>query len=271
MSKIKSWDKGTSKFSSRLSKWKLNTLSIDGRLILLKLFLTLIPLYHVSIFNVPIGVLNKLESICGNFFNGVDGTLLRARVPDILLPQMCVLLVWSLVSSSEFSVISVRNYIDDNLLPKESIQTHWVKVMSIKLLRARVHDILLPQMCVLLVWSLVFSSEFSVISVRNYIDDNLLPKESIQTRWVKVMSIKVNIMAWKVWLDNLPTRFNLSSSCPLCNMSVESTSHLFFSCSLACQFWNKMFCWWDIDSSYFLSYDEWLTGLKNIRMPKVLK
>ncbi|GKE16345.1 RNA-directed DNA polymerase, eukaryota [Tanacetum coccineum] len=75
MSKIKSWDEVTSKLSSRLSKWKLNTLSIGGRLTLLKSVLTSIPLYHMSIFKVPIGVLNKLESIRRNFFNGVDGTV----------------------------------------------------------------------------------------------------------------------------------------------------------------------------------------------------
>ncbi|GJU26011.1 RNA-directed DNA polymerase, eukaryota [Tanacetum coccineum] len=101
------------------------------------------------------------------------------------------------------------------------------------------------------VWSLVSSGEFSVKSVRKYIDDILLPKEPVQTRWVKVVPIKVNILAWIVWLDNLPTRFNLSSKgleipsllCSLCNVSVESTSCLFFSCSLARQLWNKVFRW----------------------------
>ncbi|GJU92639.1 RNA-directed DNA polymerase, eukaryota [Tanacetum coccineum] len=117
---------------------------------------------------------------------------------------------------------------------------------------------------------------FFVKSVRDYIDDILLLKEPVQTSWVKVVPIKVNILSWRVWLDNISTRFNLSSrgleihslSCPLCNVLVESTSHLFFSCSLAQQLWNKVFRWWDIDASDFLSYDEWLTLLKNIRMPK---
>ncbi|GJR67919.1 hypothetical protein Tco_0013984 [Tanacetum coccineum] len=75
MSKIKSWDEVTSKISSHLSKWKLNTIYIGGRLTLLKMVLISIPLYHMSIFKVPIGVLNKLESIHRKFFNGVDGTV----------------------------------------------------------------------------------------------------------------------------------------------------------------------------------------------------
>ncbi|GKA55617.1 hypothetical protein Tco_0754689 [Tanacetum coccineum] len=40
----------------------------------LKSVLTSIPLYHMSIFKVPIGVLNYLESIRRNFFYGVDGS-----------------------------------------------------------------------------------------------------------------------------------------------------------------------------------------------------
>ncbi|GJV12474.1 RNA-directed DNA polymerase, eukaryota [Tanacetum coccineum] len=63
MSRIISWDEFISKVSSRLSKWKLKNLSIGGRLTLLKSVLTSIPLYHMSIYKVPMGVLNKLESI----------------------------------------------------------------------------------------------------------------------------------------------------------------------------------------------------------------
>nr|GEW25242.1 RNA-directed DNA polymerase, eukaryota, reverse transcriptase zinc-binding domain protein [Tanacetum cinerariifolium] len=53
---------------------KLKLLSIGGRLSLLKSVLTSIPLYHMSIFKVPTGVLNHLECIRWNFFYGVDGS-----------------------------------------------------------------------------------------------------------------------------------------------------------------------------------------------------
>ena len=79
-----------------------------------------------------------------------------------------------------------------------------------------------------------------VKSVRNYIDDILLPKDIVPTRWIKVVPIKVNVMAWRVWLDNLPTRYNLSTRglelpsiiCPTFNISTETISHLFFSYDL---------------------------------------
>ncbi|GKC91084.1 RNA-directed DNA polymerase, eukaryota [Tanacetum coccineum] len=47
MSYIGSWDDVISKVSSRLSKWKIKSLSIGGRLTLLKSVLTSIPLYHM--------------------------------------------------------------------------------------------------------------------------------------------------------------------------------------------------------------------------------
>ncbi|GKE19112.1 RNA-directed DNA polymerase, eukaryota [Tanacetum coccineum] len=74
MSKISSWDEVISNVKSRLSKWKLSSLSIGGRLTLLKSVISSIPLYHMSIFKVPLGVINHLESIRRNFFNGVAGS-----------------------------------------------------------------------------------------------------------------------------------------------------------------------------------------------------
>ncbi|GJT01054.1 RNA-directed DNA polymerase, eukaryota [Tanacetum coccineum] len=78
MNRICEWDDIISKVSSRLSKWKLKTLSIGGRLTLLKSVLSSIPLYHMSIYKAPLGVLNKLEVIRRNFFNGHDGSIRKA-------------------------------------------------------------------------------------------------------------------------------------------------------------------------------------------------
>ncbi|GJZ06331.1 RNA-directed DNA polymerase, eukaryota, reverse transcriptase zinc-binding domain protein [Tanacetum coccineum] len=86
-------------------------------------------------------------------------------------------------------------------------------------------------------------------------DDVLLPQMQDRwdapTRWVKLVPIKINILAWKIYLDRLPTRLNLSGRgldipsilCPLCNEAVESTSHIFFSCSLARQVMRKVCRW----------------------------
>nr|GFB21476.1 RNA-directed DNA polymerase, eukaryota, reverse transcriptase zinc-binding domain protein [Tanacetum cinerariifolium] len=72
MSRIKAWDDIILKIKSRLIKWKVKTLSIGGRLTLLKSVLGASPIYAMSIFTVPHGVLKALESIRNRFFNGAD-------------------------------------------------------------------------------------------------------------------------------------------------------------------------------------------------------
>ncbi|GJZ98807.1 RNA-directed DNA polymerase, eukaryota [Tanacetum coccineum] len=71
MSRKSAWDSTIQKLQSKLSKWKVKTLSIGGRLTLLKSVLGAYPLYYLSIFKVPKGVLKIMDSLRSNFFNGV--------------------------------------------------------------------------------------------------------------------------------------------------------------------------------------------------------
>ncbi|GJR82923.1 hypothetical protein Tco_0153708 [Tanacetum coccineum] len=50
---------------------------------------------------------------------------------------------------------------------------------------------------------------FHVKDVRSKLDDSLLPKADTPTRWITTIPIKLNIFAWKVSLNRLPTRLNL--------------------------------------------------------------
>nr|GEU49352.1 RNA-directed DNA polymerase, eukaryota [Tanacetum cinerariifolium] len=59
-------------------------------------------------------------------------------------------------------------------------------------------------------WDLNGSGKFSVASARRYIDDKRLPDISSKTRWIKEVPIKVNVYAWKVRINGLPTRWNIS-------------------------------------------------------------
>ncbi|GJS31424.1 RNA-directed DNA polymerase, eukaryota [Tanacetum coccineum] len=72
MSRHKAWADVVLKLRSRLSKWKSKTLSIGGRLTLLKSVLGVSPLYCMSIFKAPRGILKEMESIRNNFFIGAD-------------------------------------------------------------------------------------------------------------------------------------------------------------------------------------------------------
>ncbi|GKF22295.1 RNA-directed DNA polymerase, eukaryota, partial [Tanacetum coccineum] len=123
-------------------------------------------------------------------------------------------------------------------------------------------------------WSLEGSGEFSVASVRKLIDDKLLPVLAVKTRWIKVVPLKINIHAWKVNLDCLPTRINISRRgmdiesilCPMCDNAAESASHLFFTCRVAKEVFHKILCWWDVDYMDIHSYEEWVTWIMNLRV-----
>ncbi|GKC21849.1 RNA-directed DNA polymerase, eukaryota [Tanacetum coccineum] len=74
MSRKSAWVGLVNKLQARLSKWKVKTLSIGGRLTLLKSVLGASPIYYMSVFKVPKGVLKTMESIRSKFFNGVDSS-----------------------------------------------------------------------------------------------------------------------------------------------------------------------------------------------------
>ncbi|GJX99335.1 RNA-directed DNA polymerase, eukaryota [Tanacetum coccineum] len=72
MSRNSAWANTIQKLHSRLSRWKVKTLSVGGRLTLLKSVLGASPLYNLSIYKAPKGVLHDMESIRSTFFNGAD-------------------------------------------------------------------------------------------------------------------------------------------------------------------------------------------------------
>ncbi|GJY46563.1 RNA-directed DNA polymerase, eukaryota [Tanacetum coccineum] len=117
------------------------------------------------------------------------------------------------------------------------------------------------------VWTLESDGVFSVASIRKEIDGNRFQDVSLPTRWVKSVPIKVNIIAWKVKSNALPTRFNISRRgmdidsivCPICNAGVESTNHIFFQCVVVRQIMRKISSWWNIDYSDVNSYEEWVS------------
>ncbi|GKA56978.1 RNA-directed DNA polymerase, eukaryota, reverse transcriptase zinc-binding domain protein [Tanacetum coccineum] len=129
------------------------------------------------------------------------------------------------------------------------------------------------------VWTLESDGVFSVASIRKEIDGNRFQDVSLPTRWVKSVPIKVNIIAWKVKSNALPTRFNISRRgmdidsivCPICNAGVESTNHIFFQCVVVRQIMRKISSWWNIDYSDVNSYEEWKVWLVSIRIQSKLK
>ncbi|GJU65725.1 RNA-directed DNA polymerase, eukaryota [Tanacetum coccineum] len=106
------------------------------------------------------------------------------------------------------------------------------------------------------------------------IDEFMLSEVASRTRWIKVVPIKVNVLAWKIKLDYLPTRLNISRHgmdidsilCPMCGKTVESTKHIFFTCHIARDILRMTTSWWDIMYMEISSYEEWLDWILSLRL-----
>ncbi|GKE12823.1 hypothetical protein Tco_1416374 [Tanacetum coccineum] len=88
------------------------------------------------------------------------------------------------------------------------------------------------------VWELDKSGKFSVASVRKLIDDTLIQSADLKSRWNNLVPIKVNIHAWRVSNNSLPTKVIYPSSilliiiiCPIVTWELKYRP-LLFSCSM---------------------------------------
>nr|GEX56610.1 RNA-directed DNA polymerase, eukaryota [Tanacetum cinerariifolium] len=96
---------------------------------------------------------------------------------------------------------------------------------------------------------------FCVKDVRCLLDDVFLPKAEVPTRLIKSILIKINIFAWKLCLDRLPTQVNLAKRnmvvasllCPLCDSGMEDAAHLFFRCDMVKDVMFLVSRWWDLE------------------------
>ncbi|GJV13201.1 RNA-directed DNA polymerase, eukaryota, reverse transcriptase zinc-binding domain protein [Tanacetum coccineum] len=380
MHRIQAWNEVVDRVYARLSKWKMKTLSIGGRLTLLKSVLGSMPIYHMSIFRVPMSVLRRLESIRSHFFNGHDPNSKRTswvKWKNVLASKekgglgvsslyalnrgLMFKWVWRFFTqnTSLWSRVIKAIHGEDGKVGKQvksAFPSYWMDIvheinvlknqginllncMQMKLgngdktafwediwighivlkdlypriyaletckfvkvgtkltqssldfsfrrkprggieqeqyeaLLVQVQDVNLVPVSDRWKWSLENSGDFSVASVRKMLDDKMLPDVTTKTRWIKLVPIKVNVHAWKVKIDSLPTRFNISRrgmdiesiTCSICDNEVESSSHLFFKCNMVRDIIRKITRWWDITYIEADSYEDWLNWLVNLRL-----
>ncbi|GJU14768.1 RNA-directed DNA polymerase, eukaryota [Tanacetum coccineum] len=373
------WEDTIGKLKARLSNWKHKTLSVGGRLTLLKSVLGSTPIYNLSIYKAPKSVLHSMESLRRNFFNGSQcnerkiawikwTTTLASKkngglgISSLYALNRALLFKWvwrfisrdnslwcrlilsmhgsKLPSSSPFRYstwlsiireihslkdrgvdlvshcrIHVGNglrtnfwkevWIGDNplcvLFPRIfALETNKDSSVAVKLssvtsslrrpvrggsessqlslLQEYIEGTILSSLEDRWVWDLNGEGVFCVKDVRNLLDDVFLPKAPIATRWIKYVPIKLNVFAWKVHLNRLPTRVNLQHrgvlvsdpSCPICHSEDEDLAHLFFRCSLVTDIVRLVCRWWNIAWASIDSYSNWLHWFNAIRLsPKV--
>ncbi|GJR36519.1 RNA-directed DNA polymerase, eukaryota, reverse transcriptase zinc-binding domain protein [Tanacetum coccineum] len=128
------------------------------------------------------------------------------------------------------------------------------------------------------VWNLGPNGTFTVKDARNIIDQKTLPSLP-STSWDKIIPRKVNIFMWRLSLDRLPHRLNLSLrgmdipaiSCSSCNANVESANHIFFECIIASDLWKLVYRWCEIPFVQALSFEAFKDWLSSWHAPKEKK
>ena len=112
-------------------------------------------------------------------------------------------------------------------------------------------------------WDLDASDEFSVSSMRHFLDEYFLFTGENSTRWNNYVPIKLNILLWRISLTRIPTRENLggkgiiidSSLCPTCLEVPETVGHVFAGCKEVVDIWDLISRWWDVVVPYSCSMD----------------
>ncbi|GJW43867.1 RNA-directed DNA polymerase, eukaryota [Tanacetum coccineum] len=377
MSRVHAWNEVIDRVKNRLSKWKMKTLSIGGRLTLLKSVLGSIPIFHMSIYRAPLSVLRTLESIRSKFFKGHDINSNKASwvnwkkvlaskekgglgVSSLFALNRGLMFKWIWRFYTQNTLLWVRvvkaihgddgnvgghvksgakscwldivrethalktkgiNLLDcmhvklgngdktvfweDIWIDGKTLKNRFPRIYSLEScklitvgaklaqpsleysfrrnprggveqdqfneLSALVHDVSLIPMSDRWKWDLESSGDFSVASVRKIIDDKSLSDVDSKTRWIKYVPIKVNVHAWKVKTDSLPTRFNVSRRgididsimCAICDNGVETSRHLFFYCCMVRQIVRKI--------TRCESYEDWYNWLVNLRISSMHK
>ncbi|GJW94140.1 RNA-directed DNA polymerase, eukaryota, partial [Tanacetum coccineum] len=379
MSRIDAWDEALSNLRSRLSKWKSKTLSIGGRLTLLKSVLGSSPIYAMSLYKVPKSVLSSMEAIRRNFFYGSQeadknitwvkwSKVLAAKqfgglgVSSLFSLNRALLMRWvwrfifhdnsfwcrfiSAVHGPSFQVRSgtslwrtITSEVNGLKAQGVDILSHCLKrvgnglstkfwfdpwIVNVKLcnefprlfalelnksisvaeklqhsvdtsfrrpvrggsesaqlesLSELIEGVILSNSRDRWFWDMNGSGTYRVKDVRNMLDDFFLPKDEVATRWLPHLPIKLNVFAWRLYLDRLPTKSNLirrgiqvgSPICPNCISYDEDVPHIFFKCPLAIEVSRAVCRWWDVVWVPCGSYSEWLSWLLSIKMGSRIK
>nr|GEX25019.1 RNA-directed DNA polymerase, eukaryota, reverse transcriptase zinc-binding domain protein [Tanacetum cinerariifolium] len=249
MSRIKMWEGLVNRFHKRLSKWKVSTLSIGGRAMLIKTVLVMAS-YDNGSLNI-----GSLEA-----FN--VALLLKWRWRFVSNSNM----LWVKVIKEIYSVDGGFDQLSKkvgNGSDTRFWEENWIAGNTLPSLYPRLYALELnPDLMSRL-------SEFSCSDVpdRWWWDiDTQVPR-------------KVNILFWRVSLDRIPMRSNLlmrGINLPdimyaICGNEIEERDHVFSSCDVAVCTWRTVFRWLQLSTVSMGTINDTMQLVDSCGMPEKKK
>ncbi|XP_058774729.1 uncharacterized protein LOC131649001 [Vicia villosa] len=264
--RLDTWSQVINTVKTRLSSWKNKHLSIGGRIVILKSVLFAIPVYFLSFFKIPPGIIFKLESIFKQFLWG--GSEIERKINWVSWEKVC--------RPIEAGGLGIRNLglFNTALLGKWKWKIRagkkgiWFSALenrygsNVEALRSGNNGSSRwwKDICDLNLDSIEESRDYSVKEAYN----TLMPEPGSDVRiawsklWNKAIPTKVSCLAWRLVQNKIATKDNLVRRGVLlqgqercageCGRE-ENVSHLFFECHCFAGVWSHICRWIGVDAA----------------------
>ncbi|KAJ0589501.1 putative reverse transcriptase zinc-binding domain-containing protein [Helianthus annuus] len=123
-------------------------------------------------------------------------------------------------------------------------------------------------------WSSVSDRIFTVKAIKKLLKEDLQLDTSFVLDWCNWIPAKINIHAWRMEMDRVPTAKALMKrnidigdpACPLCNSEEETADHVFMACFVASAVWNGLCSWCNIPNIIAFSLKDLLSIHKDLKV-----
>ena len=128
-------------------------------------------------------------------------------------------------------------------------------------------------------WDAEGTGCFSVANVKRLLRSDRDTYRRHVMKWESWIPLKVNLLAWRLEMDRLPTRVALvrrcidvqDVSCPLCQSVEESSKHVFSGCCFTFGVWSIIGKWCKIDPIFAFDIEDLLLLHQNAAESKWAK
>ncbi|XP_071704313.1 uncharacterized protein [Rutidosis leptorrhynchoides] len=249
MNRKEAWDLVINKVNKLLSDWKARTMSFGGRLTLVKMVLSSLPVYFFSLFRAPSNVINWLERRGGLNIGSLKSKNLALLVKDrVVFSSGCWIFNWS-----------------------------WLRRITGRLHREIDQIVSMVKSCTSFgncenswLCKLDNSGLYKTRTMANKIDELSLPRNnsSIVTPRNNFLPQKIGIFIWITLRGRIPVRVELDKRgidldtllCPMCNDALKEVNHGLISCKYAKEVWEGSYKWWGANVPVNANLSEFFNG-----------
>ncbi|GJY38763.1 reverse transcriptase domain, reverse transcriptase zinc-binding domain protein [Tanacetum coccineum] len=229
------WEGIIDRFHDRLSLWKAKTLSVGGRLTLIKYVLGSLPVYYLSLLKAPSNVLKIYGGLGVGCLHSKNLSLLGKEIASLGSSGVWIDIIKAIkhIEGIDFNFRSsfIRKRIPPRGRGLNDINT-LCNSLNVVVLNPNGRD----------KWSWSYEAPgcLKVNVLTKVIEFNLHGVHILGShhKWNSWIPKKVNIVAWRASLDRLATRFNLmardvslpSINCLFCGLEPEVMDHVLVRC-----------------------------------------